>query len=231
MATNSSSPMAIGEMFGPPLVGIMISCMLFGSMCNQCLLYFTRYPKDQLWVKSYVATLLLLDLVGTILAIWWIYDLLVTNFAVYQALFIVTFRLAIHPALVGLQATLCQVFFIWRIRVLTQKLWLCVPLFFGCLVNMGCTIQSLYQVLRPGASYDGRNLARNHSVRRPTVQNGLVTSACTVVELAAFLGLPHSGLHMAFVFLLPKVYCNAVMSSLNARARASQNLTKASIWI
>lgn len=270
MATsdNSTAPgvapplPSIGIMFGPPLIGISIACMLFGSMWNQCILYYTRFPKDKTWLKCYVGILLMLDVVGTVFALWWIYDLLVDNFGNFSALGIVTFRLAVHPILVGVQAIICQAFFIWRVKVLTGKIWLTIPLLFLCLVSLACTIglstyisintdlSKFYDVLPHtlGAIwlsvtafidvfitatlsfYLGHRKTgfrkTDHIINKiiaGTVQNGLVTSACAIVELGAFLGLPNSGLHIAFVFILPKVYGNTVMSSLNARRREGRS--------
>ncbi|OSD07502.1 hypothetical protein PYCCODRAFT_1463746 [Trametes coccinea BRFM310] len=52
---------------------------------------------------------------------------------------------------------------------------------------------------------------------RLTVQTGLITALCAVVDLVLFLATP-SGLHLVFNLPLSKLYTNSLMSSLNSRA-------------
>ncbi|KAF9267332.1 hypothetical protein L218DRAFT_1060558 [Marasmius fiardii PR-910] len=53
-------------------------------------------------------------------------------------------------------------------------------------------------------------------VIRLTVQTGLLTAICAIIDLALFLADP-SGLHLIFNFPLSKLYTNSLMSSLNSR--------------
>ncbi|KAK0498735.1 hypothetical protein EDD18DRAFT_49162 [Armillaria luteobubalina] len=51
---------------------------------------------------------------------------------------------------------------------------------------------------------------------RITVQTGLITSVCALVDLITFLSLP-TGIHLIFNLPLSKLYTNSLMSSLNSR--------------
>ncbi|KAI9059272.1 hypothetical protein FKP32DRAFT_1680090 [Trametes sanguinea] len=51
---------------------------------------------------------------------------------------------------------------------------------------------------------------------RLTVQTGLVTALCAIVDLILFLATP-AGLHLIFNLPLSKLYTNSLMSSLNTR--------------
>ncbi|KAG7091882.1 hypothetical protein E1B28_008283 [Marasmius oreades] len=53
-------------------------------------------------------------------------------------------------------------------------------------------------------------------VIRVTVQTGLVTTVCAIIDLSLFLSDP-SGLHLIFNFPLSKLYTNSLMSTLNSR--------------
>lgn len=78
MALSAESASVI---HGPALIGIFLNILLYGVMIAQCLFYFTNFRhKDSLWLKSYVALLLLTDTVNTVLNICWIYNVLINNF-------------------------------------------------------------------------------------------------------------------------------------------------------
>ncbi|OSD07500.1 hypothetical protein PYCCODRAFT_619779 [Trametes coccinea BRFM310] len=51
---------------------------------------------------------------------------------------------------------------------------------------------------------------------RMTVQTGLVTALCAIIDLILFLATP-AGLHLIFNLPLSKLYTNSLMSSLNTR--------------
>ncbi|KAI0669251.1 hypothetical protein C8Q78DRAFT_1042508 [Trametes maxima] len=51
---------------------------------------------------------------------------------------------------------------------------------------------------------------------RLTVQTGLITALCAIIDLVLFLATP-TGLHLIFNLPLSKLYTNSLMSSLNSR--------------
>ncbi|KIK58352.1 hypothetical protein GYMLUDRAFT_227974 [Collybiopsis luxurians FD-317 M1] len=53
---------------------------------------------------------------------------------------------------------------------------------------------------------------------RTTVQTGAITGSFAVLDIVLFLALPNSTLSFTFDFALPKLYSNALVSTLNARA-------------
>ncbi|KAJ7271096.1 hypothetical protein C8J57DRAFT_1320705 [Mycena rebaudengoi] len=57
---------------------------------------------------------------------------------------------------------------------------------------------------------------RVDQIIRLTIQTGMITSLCSVIDLALFLG-DSSGMHLLFNLPLAKLYSNSLMSSLNAR--------------
>ncbi|KAI0687611.1 hypothetical protein BC835DRAFT_1419806 [Cytidiella melzeri] len=52
---------------------------------------------------------------------------------------------------------------------------------------------------------------------RLTVETGVMTATCALMELIMFQALPTTDLHLFFVSILAKVYSNALMVSLNSR--------------
>ncbi|RDX53862.1 hypothetical protein OH76DRAFT_1342939 [Lentinus brumalis] len=56
-----------------------------------------------------------------------------------------------------------------------------------------------------------------NKIIRLTVQTGLITALCAIIDLILFLVFP-TGLHLIFNLPLSKLYTNCLMSSLNSRA-------------
>ncbi|KAI0795318.1 hypothetical protein BC629DRAFT_1592810 [Irpex lacteus] len=56
-----------------------------------------------------------------------------------------------------------------------------------------------------------------NKIIRLTVQTGMITALCAIVDLIAFLASP-GGIHLVFNLPLAKLYTNSLMSSLNSRA-------------
>ncbi|KAF5378237.1 hypothetical protein D9757_009155 [Collybiopsis confluens] len=53
---------------------------------------------------------------------------------------------------------------------------------------------------------------------RNTLQTGAITGAFSILDIVLFVALPNSTLNFTFDFALPKLYSNALISTLNARA-------------
>ncbi|PBK82200.1 hypothetical protein ARMGADRAFT_1019784, partial [Armillaria gallica] len=247
-----SSPIAITH--GPALVGLFLACILYGIMLLQCFGFWTHFSKDRMWLKCYVGLLLLVDTLSTIFAMWWIYNMLINNFANLNALANADWLLAADPALVGITGTCCQLFFAWRIKVLTGKWWLTsivtalsiisglAAIGSGIAVSwvvklaefdkfqpVGClwlATTAVVDILITAIMTVNLNQRRTgfratekllNKIVRATVANGLLTTVCAVLELSVYVGKPQTGLHIFFSFVLPKLYCNSVLSSLNAR--------------
>ncbi|SJL14125.1 uncharacterized protein ARMOST_17580 [Armillaria ostoyae] len=277
-----SSPIAITH--GPALVGIFLACILYGIMLLQCFGFWTHFSKDRMWLKCYVGLLLLVDTLSTIFAMWWIYNLLVNNFGAHPPIFSRSVRingrstqrtstlslmligtetvLAADPALVGITGTCCQLFFAWRIKVLTGKWWLtsivtalsiisglaaigsgiavswvvqlaefdkfqsvgCLWLATTAAVDILITVIMTLNLNQRRTGFRATDKLLNKIVRA-TVANGLLTTVFAIVELSLYVGKPQTGLHIGFSFVLPKLYCNSVLSSLNARKSGTPSST------
>lgn len=255
-----SSPIAITH--GPALVGIFLACILYGIMLLQCFGFWTHFSKDRMWLRCYVGLLLLVDTLSTIFAMWWIYNLLVNNFANLNAFANADWLLAADPALVGITGTFCQLFFAWRIKVLTGKWWLTAIVTtlsvisglaaigsgiavswvvkladFNKFQSVGClwlATTAAVDILITAIMTMNLNQRRTgfratdkllNKIVRATVANGLLTMVFAIVELSLYVGKPDTGLHIGFSFVLPKLYCNSVLSSLNARKSGTPSST------
>ncbi|KII88760.1 hypothetical protein PLICRDRAFT_41994 [Plicaturopsis crispa FD-325 SS-3] len=224
-------------------------------MVAQCVYYWQiYYRRDPAWMKLYVWFLLFVDTVGTVLSLTWIYGLLINNFNDLPKFKVQTWVLASAPALAGFTGMFCQLFFAYRIRVLTNCVWLgvglavlsviCALCAVGVSIAIGIVVQtsldhtfnaiaaiwllftSLLDIVITGIVSWNLRRSRSDFMRTKdflsrmvvvTVSTCAMTTVCAITELAFFLGKPETGLHLAFIFMIPKLYCNSVLSSLNAR--------------
>ncbi|OCH90855.1 hypothetical protein OBBRIDRAFT_754219, partial [Obba rivulosa] len=108
---------------GPGLLGVILNIFFYGIMVTQTFLYYNTYRKDHLWMKLFVAGLVLADTINCVFDIWWIYDIVINHFGDFSALQTGNWVFATDPAMVGIIATGVQLFFAWRIKVLTRKNW------------------------------------------------------------------------------------------------------------
>ncbi|KAI0089826.1 hypothetical protein BDY19DRAFT_941020 [Irpex rosettiformis] len=102
----------------------MLNILLYGIMMTQCFFYYSRYPGDKPWIKGLVTVLLCIDTVNSMFDIWWIYDTLILKFGDFQALETASWLFCTDPAIVGVTATIVQLFFAWRVKALTNNMWM-----------------------------------------------------------------------------------------------------------
>ncbi|KAF8519875.1 hypothetical protein BU17DRAFT_89450 [Hysterangium stoloniferum] len=84
-------------------------------------------------------------------------------------------------------------------------------------VDVLITISLTVSLSRRKTGYTGTDNAIRKIIRL-TVQTGLITALFAILDVVCFLVLPHSAINFAWDFPLSKLYTNALMSSLNARA-------------
>ncbi|KAJ7454964.1 hypothetical protein B0H11DRAFT_2287797 [Mycena galericulata] len=75
------------------------------------------------------------------------------------------------------------------------------------------TLVSFFRSHRSGCSATD---TRVDQIIRLTIQTGMITSVCSVIDLGLFLG-DSSGMHLLFNLPLAKLYSNSLVATLNAR--------------
>ncbi|KAK7029630.1 hypothetical protein VNI00_014328 [Paramarasmius palmivorus] len=246
---------------GPMYIGFLFNLFLFGIVTAQIYMYMTTYKSDKLWMKLFVATLYFLNILNTVFIAVYLYSSLILNFADIHYLEAANWVFATDPVLTGIVATLVQLFFAWRVKVLTSSWWLMLVVIVCSLAGLGGAIGSTVGVLAHPKFVEfqefkaavlvwlaGECIAdaaittilvsylvkltcciRQHKsgfktsdelidrIIRMTIQTGVLTSACALIDLILFVIDP-TGLHLIFNFPLAKLYTNTLMSSLNSRS-------------
>ncbi|KAG7442974.1 uncharacterized protein BT62DRAFT_982177 [Guyanagaster necrorhizus] len=212
---------------GPMLIGFVCNVLLYGIMITQVYLYY---------MKLYVAVLFFADTLNTVFDFVYMYRSLIMHFGKLPTFGWTTLT---HPFLQGIIAPMVQVFFAWRVKILTNNHWLVFIIILATLAGGSGGIATAVEVgFQPHFT-----LFRNFKavvilwlaadcfadifinvmvvwhldlvdrIIRLTAQTGLITSICALLDLIFFL----PGTHLIFNFPLSKLYTNSMMSSLNFR--------------
>ncbi|SJL02685.1 uncharacterized protein ARMOST_06019 [Armillaria ostoyae] len=236
---------------GPMIIGLYINIILLGIIATQMYMYLNAYRKDRLWMKIFVVVLFVANVANTAFLCKFLYTSLILNFGDDAYLARADWVFATDPALTGIIAGMVQLFFAWRVKVLTNNLWLVAIVAVCALAGTGSAIATSFEVgntpefvkfqdfkvvviiwlaaecvsdilisgilvwqLRKTGFQSTDELVDR--IIRLTVQTGLITSICAIIDLALFLSDP-TGTHLIFNFPLSKLYTNTMMSTLNSR--------------
>ncbi|PBK84706.1 hypothetical protein ARMGADRAFT_1169928 [Armillaria gallica] len=275
---------------GPIFIGLMFNLLLYGIMITQVYLYFAAYKQDKLVVKLFVSPifvvvdaryitstkvllLFLCDIINTGFDFAYLYDCFVLHFSEAAYLAKATWVFSTDPAMTGIISGFVQLFFAWRIFVLTSNVCLCgIVVLLALLGTAGgiataaecgitsqflefqrfqdvvtiwlasdclCDIVITFLLVHHLHDRRGQKTGFKRSddlidkIIRITVQTGLITSLCALVDLITYLSLvmlillviystrpralQPTGIHLIFNLPLSKLYTNSLMSSLNSR--------------
>ncbi|THU94150.1 hypothetical protein K435DRAFT_839952 [Dendrothele bispora CBS 962.96] len=130
---------------GPFFIGWLFNAFLLGLFFVQCYLYVRNYRKDPLWIKLYVAFLFIANMANTVFLAIWLYNAVVMNFGNIDALMIADWVFATGAVMTGIIVSYVQLFFAWRVKVLTQNVLLAlltaIPSVLGFVASL---VSSLY---------------------------------------------------------------------------------------
>jgi len=256
--TDAGEPMANCEeekrANGAIFIGVIFNVVLYGIMITQTYLYFNVYKRDKIWMKLFVATLFICDTLNCAFDITFVYIPLVRDYGNVSALSYATWVFSTDPALTAIIALMVQMFFAWRVKVLTnnwpsvifiafcsvcqwcggigtaiacgiipefvhfQKFQVIVIIWlaFSAVADTSITLALVWHLRKHRTGFTMTDDIVNKIIRM-TVQTGMITAVCAIIDLIAFLAIP-SGLHLVFNLPLSKLYTNSLMSSLNSRA-------------
>ncbi|KAL1731906.1 hypothetical protein EV714DRAFT_207840 [Schizophyllum commune] len=114
--------------FGGMLLGTYFNLILWGVSITQTYLYFGVYSEqqsssDRMFIRIFVGFVFLADSVQAVFTMIYMYQTLISRFGEEKALNVATWVFSTDPALTGIIGGCIQLFFAWRIFVLTKS-WL-----------------------------------------------------------------------------------------------------------
>lgn len=123
MAPESASP---ASLIRGPLLGTCLGSLLYGVTCLQAFFYYQTYLDDRRFLKVTVALLLALETIHVALSIWLIDYYLVENYGNIQVLQSATWLTTATFVTGFLIDLLVYFYFMWRIWIFAEKLWIVV---------------------------------------------------------------------------------------------------------
>lgn len=125
---------------GPALIGLFFNLILYGTFLTQTQYYFSSYKRDSRRLKIFVVCLVIVETVNSVFAMYYTYDRLVNNFGDMNAQAVSNWVFGMGPVTNGIVAMLVQIFFSWRVRVLTNMLWVMIGIVFLAVVSCLATV-------------------------------------------------------------------------------------------
>ncbi|KAK0192642.1 hypothetical protein F5146DRAFT_1120441 [Armillaria mellea] len=172
-------------------------------------------PLEKIWLKVFIVVLFTLDILNSVFTIMWVYKLLIDNFGNFAVFAKSDWTVMSDSLLAGIMAGMVQVFFTWKIWILTKN-------YFYVSVIVICALTSSAGGIATSALGDlvitvvitislqrakGSIRRTNPSELAVTMQNGKFHTLPSLRQV----------FNLGVAFILPKLYTNSALSSLNAR--------------
>ncbi|KAJ7894305.1 hypothetical protein B0H14DRAFT_3427082 [Mycena olivaceomarginata] len=103
------------EVFATLFIGFAIATAFYGMGVLQCFLYFRNYPKDSIYLKLTVGTLLLFDTLSSMMTAHALYTFFVLNFGNLAADAYIPWSFALENGLLTIITIISQCFYAWQI--------------------------------------------------------------------------------------------------------------------
>jgi hypothetical protein len=107
--------------FGPQLLGVLINMVLYGVLIVQTYHYYLTYKKDAPWIKGLVLYLFIVESINTGCDVYVVYQPLIERFGSPEATKYFPTLFAAEPVTIVAISTPIQLFFAWRIWILTRS--------------------------------------------------------------------------------------------------------------
>ncbi|TRM64067.1 hypothetical protein BD626DRAFT_568663 [Schizophyllum amplum] len=126
---------------GPMLLGTFFNVILYGISVTQTYLYWNNFSRKDAWyISSFVAFLFVADTVHTGFTLAYIYNCLINHFGDGDFLSRADWLFATDPALTGIIGGTVQIFFAWRVKILTGNIYLALTIVACSFASLLCGI-------------------------------------------------------------------------------------------
>ncbi|KAF8870234.1 hypothetical protein CPB84DRAFT_1717348 [Gymnopilus junonius] len=190
---------------GALLIGIFVSCCLFGVSTVQTYTYYTRFPEDGAWLKFMVMavwkvlssysremriTLDLLyrfcELAHYICMSQTVYNLAVTNFGNPSALLTLGLSIDVAVFFSAVITTVAQLFFVERLRLLSKSRWIAMACWVLSLARLSLLMAMFAKMVQ--MSVKQTNAAQILKAIKPLFATVLIGGSTLDFFIALYLG-------------------------------------------
>ncbi|GAA6060436.1 hypothetical protein JCM10212_000029 [Sporobolomyces blumeae] len=132
---------------GAFVIGTTLSTFLLGITSCQALRYFQLFPNDKRLYWWLVVFLVMLDWAHSAVCMYTIYDWTVVHYGEVEHLLRSPFSFAVDPAMTGVAAFACQVFYAYRVYVVGKRSpWLPILICVLALVSLGFAVGATAEI-------------------------------------------------------------------------------------
>ncbi|KAH7913091.1 hypothetical protein BJ138DRAFT_1224351 [Hygrophoropsis aurantiaca] len=131
------APTLVMTIMQGPLCGALATMFLYGVICMQAFHYFQNYPKDRRSLKILVTWICILETAHTALSIHFVEHYLILNFNDNTTLEYAIWSMGSSYFVGFFIAYAVNLCFIWRIWLLSKKLWIAISLSIMATVRLG----------------------------------------------------------------------------------------------
>ncbi|OSC99265.1 hypothetical protein PYCCODRAFT_1470346 [Trametes coccinea BRFM310] len=123
-SSSSTSVVSTEDFLHYLIIGFAFSAVLYGITIMQAYVYYRRYPKDDLWLKIFIALLLIIDTLTTAFAGQGLHTYAVDDYLQPDKLDTIVWSLIVEDYLCIVAAVLVQFYFAQRLWILSHGNWL-----------------------------------------------------------------------------------------------------------
>ncbi|KZV73836.1 hypothetical protein PENSPDRAFT_262260 [Peniophora sp. CONT] len=131
----AAPPSVVPIVHGPILIGTILNVLLYGISLTQTFFYVSTFKQDRWILKALVFVIFVADTMNSVFDVVYIYDALVLHYNDPQAIALANWVFATDPAMGSLIASMVQIFFAWRVKVLTGNTWVAALLILGSIIS------------------------------------------------------------------------------------------------
>ncbi|KAF8814868.1 hypothetical protein BYT27DRAFT_7156633 [Phlegmacium glaucopus] len=139
MSATLDSSLPLDNSMGAMLLGVVISAVLHGVVLLQAFIYFMKYKKDTLFLKTLVGITVLFDNIHLAFITHTVYYYLISNFHSPQRLELLTWSVIMEALFTGVNGAIVQTFYTYRVWCLKKKSYFLTALILLLiLATVGC---------------------------------------------------------------------------------------------
>ncbi|KAF7332728.1 hypothetical protein MKEN_00156200 [Mycena kentingensis (nom. inval.)] len=127
MSSSSSTPSpppagpSVPDTLGALEVGVLLAFILYGTVTVQAYVYSTRFRRDSFTMAGIVAVVWMLETIHTASIGHTVYDYTITHFGDHRRIGVIPTSILIGTIASSFTVTIVQLFFIYRIHILSQS--------------------------------------------------------------------------------------------------------------
>ncbi|KAF8892815.1 hypothetical protein CPB84DRAFT_1783611 [Gymnopilus junonius] len=171
---------------GALLIGIFVSCCLFGVSTVQTYTYYTRFPEDGAWLKFMVMAVWFCELAHYICMSQTVYNLAVTNFGNPSALLTLGLSIDVAVFFSAVITTVAQLFFVERLRLLSKSRWIAMACWVLSLARLSLLMAMFAKMVQ--MSVKQTNAAQILKAIKPLFATVLIGGSTLDFFIALYLG-------------------------------------------